>query len=296
MADMLKRLRVLNLVMIGLIQYLIHYTLIAPFLAAKGGESSLTPPVLFILVLSGICIAAGGYLVNDLNDRDVDAINKAGSAFNPRLGRFLYLAFTFTGIAAGLYLSFVKMIPLVWKVNLLAALALYVYAGPLRRWKAAGNLLVAALVVMAMLIVWLADQNARTEGAVRTVLYGYCFFAFMMTWTREIIKDMEDVDGDRLVGKLSLPVLAGMRFAGFSAVFILLIVLFSLALLQYMQRQWEDRLSFLYIVILIQGPLAVLIIGTLRASAKAHYARLSALAKAVMVTGMLSMLAFHLLY
>jgi len=296
MVRIFYHIRAGNLLMIAGVQALLHFALIVPFLGYEGLVTALSPPLFALLSASVACLAAGGYLLNDLQDRRVDALNRPGRVLPVTAGWTAYAVFTTAGLAAGVFLSWRLDAAVVWKVNTLAAVLLAAYSGPGRRWKFAGNLLVAALVTLSMLIVWLADPPALGVRPVRIVLYGYCFFAFFLTWSRELLKDLQDMEGDGMHGKRTLPVVAGPRVAALLAAGLLLVVFAALAWLQVKQRQWEDPLPFGYIVVLIQLPLAVLIAGTLRARTSVQYGRLSALAKGVMLTGMLSLLVFHLLY
>jgi 4-hydroxybenzoate polyprenyltransferase len=296
MARLLKRLRSGNLVMIAGIQALLYYTVIRPILMVDGLSPDLAPLEFWILVGSVVCIAAGGYVVNDLQDVQEDAVNKPGRLTPGRLSRIAYVLLTLVGIAAAGFLSRYRHIPLVWQVNLLSALLLLAYSGFLRDWKFIGNLVIAALVALAVLLVPMADPVARSEPGIRVIVFGYAFFAFMLTWVREIIKDLEDYEGDRQYGKTTLPVLAGKTVARLVAFLLAVVVLAALSYLQFRQRQWQDTLPFLYIVTFVQVPLVILSAGLLRARTAAAFRRLSLLAKGLMISGMLSMLVFYLLY
>ncbi len=290
-----KRLRTGNLAMIAIAQALLYYTVVTPMLGAAGLATALGPFEFWLLVVSVLCIAAGGYLVNDLQDTQEDGVNKAG---NPpgRSVRIAYVVTTLAGLAIGFYLSWFRHVPLVLQVHLLASFLLLAYSGFLRQWKFLGNLVVAALVAMALLIVPMSDQLARADPGIRNIAFGYAFFAFMLSWIREIIKDLEDLEGDRRFGKKTIAVLAGPAAARLVALMLTGAVVLSLAWLQYSERQWEALLPFLYIVALVQVPLMVLAAGLVRSHSSIGYGRLSTLAKGIMAAGIMSMYVFYLLY
>jgi 4-hydroxybenzoate polyprenyltransferase len=117
-----------------------------------------------------------------------------------------------------------------------------------------------------------------------------------MTWIREIIKDIEDKEGDVAFNRKTLPIMAGDIFSKLFTAFLILTVLFSLAFIQFRQQQWQDKISFVYVVIGIELPLILLLVLLWRADKKKEYTVSSLLTKGIMLTGVLSMLVFYLRY
>ena len=58
--------------MIALVQFLIKYALLEPF----GVTITLNLFGFSLLVLATICLAAAGYIINDIYDIDTDSVNK----------------------------------------------------------------------------------------------------------------------------------------------------------------------------------------------------------------------------
>ncbi len=63
-------------------------------------------------------------------------------------------------------------------------------------------------------------------------VYGYIFFTFLTTLVREIIKDIEDVDGDYAINAKTLPIAIGRKRAnrvavGFTALLLLFLIVIS---------------------------------------------------------------------
>ena len=58
----------------------------------------------------------------------------------------------------------------------------------------------------------------------------YTIFCFLITLKREIIKDMEDIEGDRKIGSYTLPVFIGLRITKFFTAIIILIEIIFLIL------------------------------------------------------------------
>ena len=68
MTNYLKLIRWKNLLMIALVQILVKYALLLPFYESHGVITTLSPLAFFLLVLATVCIAAGGYVINDIYD------------------------------------------------------------------------------------------------------------------------------------------------------------------------------------------------------------------------------------
>ena len=160
----------------------------------------------------------------------------------------------------------------------------------------AGNFVISFLSALSVIIILLTDKNKYVETAIPKLICGYTVFAFIITWVREIIKDMEDIRGDEMFGRKTIPVVMGKPFSKYFSAFLILVILFSLMLIQYHQRQWEDWLSFFYAVTFVQFPLVAMLFFLFRAKEEKDFGRLSLLAKVIMLTGVLSMLIFHLRY
>ena len=76
MIHFLNLIRWKNLLMIALVQILIKYALLLPFYESHGVITTLSPLAFFLLVIATVCIAAGGYVINDIYDVEADKINK----------------------------------------------------------------------------------------------------------------------------------------------------------------------------------------------------------------------------
>ncbi|HEX5001375.1 MAG TPA: UbiA family prenyltransferase, partial [Bacteroidia bacterium] len=118
-------------------------------------------------------------------------------------------------------------------------------------------------------------------------------FAFLITLSREIIKDCEDVDGDRQNGCDTFPVKFGEPAARKTASVITFILLATLVWVQYSQHQWDDMRAFIYVTLCIDIPLLILIYKSWAAMSKKDDRRNGILAKLIMITGILSMAVFY---
>jgi geranylgeranylglycerol-phosphate geranylgeranyltransferase len=179
-------------------------TVTGSFVAA---ESVLTHPVAVPAAVVATATATGaGNAVNDYFDREVDAINRPDrplprGAVTPQ-GALVFCGLLFAAaVGAALLLPVAALV--IAAVNLLALVA---YSGVFKGTPGAGNAVVAYLTGSTFLFGGAAVGRVLHDGAV--VLF---VLAAVATFTREVIKDVEDVPGDREEGLRTLPIVVGRR-------------------------------------------------------------------------------------
>ena len=107
-----KLVRWPNLLMIAIMMILVYYCLMSP-LFTSGIMGVLPPsPAFLLLVISLIFIVAGGYVINDYFDVEIDKVNKpeklvVGRIFAEREALFFYRVLIFIGLVAGLASSLI---------------------------------------------------------------------------------------------------------------------------------------------------------------------------------------------
>ena len=267
----LRLTRAWNLVIIVFAQY---FT--AHFLAKADVLHDLS---LFLLSLSTVLIAAGGYVINDYYDVKIDFVNNpervvVGKTIHRRFAILLHIALSVLGVAIGLLVS--------WKfalVNVLSVSLLWFYSNLLKRLPFIGNFTVALLTGASIAIILLLyDFNT-------VLILIYSLFSFFMTLVREIIKDMEDLKGDNTYGCKTLPIVWGIRKT--KVTLYLLIALFSITVIVI--NYYYVKLPMIYLVMLLFVPLAWLTTRLVRADTKRDYGWLSSFCKVIMLLGILSM-------
>jgi 4-hydroxybenzoate polyprenyltransferase len=269
--SLLKLTRFGNLIIIALTQY---FT--AGFLIAM---HTLNDVPLFLLSLSTVLIAAGGYIINDYYDVKIDYINKPdrvviGKKITRRYAILFHIVLSSIGILLGYYLS--------WKIaaiNVLSVFLLWVYSNYLKRLPFVGNLTVAFLTGLAVLVV---DIFYQAQSSLVVI---YALFAFFMTLVREIIKDVEDLKGDNSFGCKTLPIIWGIRK---TKIFINAIIIVFVVLVIVLNQVYK-ALPFKYHMIFLFLPLLWLSYRLVRADMKKDFTRLSTFCKVIMMLGILSM-------
>ncbi|HEY8510642.1 MAG TPA: geranylgeranylglycerol-phosphate geranylgeranyltransferase [Cyclobacteriaceae bacterium] len=270
-ASLLRLTRVWNLLIIALAQYFTAAYLV--------DEDVVLNPRLALLTLSTLLVAAAGYIINDYYDVKIDLINKpervvVGRSIGRRYALLLHTVFSAVGIAIGAYLS-------LWigAVNLFSVWLLWLYSNTLKRKPFIGNVAVALLTGLSILVV---DALFYPH---HSLIWIYALFAFFMTLVREIVKDMEDLKGDNTFGCRTLPILLGIRRTKAVIFLILIVFLTSVVILNRSYTQ----LPLYYFALFLFAPVSLLAIWLLRADMKKEFTWISTFCKVILVLGIISM-------
>jgi len=263
--------RVWNLIIIALAQYLTAGFLI--------NFNTILDPKLFILSLSTVMIAAGGYVINDYYDIKIDLINKPervviGKSITRRYAILFHTLLSFFGVLLGFLLS--------WKiaaVNFVSVTVLWWYSNTLKRHPFIGNFVVALLTGIA---IWLVDSLYKTG---HMLIISYASFAFFITLIREIIKDMEDMKGDQTFGCQTLPIVWGMRRTKTLIYGILALFLMTIMLINY----YFENLPLHYFLLFLFVPMLWFLIRLIGADTKKDFSWLSGFCKIILLLGIFSM-------
>lgn len=294
--------------MLALTQALVEYSLIIPVLKYNEQDIQFTLPCFALLALSTVLIAAGGYVINDYADIDIDKINKpeklvVGKSISTKNVLNIYAALTLSGIGIALYLALhVQLYALVF-IQVIVAGLLYFYAFNYKRQLLIGNIIVSLLSALSVLLPFIYEAIAEVKFLsfkyiYFDIAYIYSSFAFITTLCREIIKDAEDIEGDRLAGCKTLPIMLGINTSKAILSILLLITFISIAYLQYyLYSLNEDKFSQAYISLFIQLPILFLMYKLIVSREKRDFSFSSLLIKLIMLSGILSMpILFVLIY
>ncbi len=310
--SLLKLVRWPNLLFIAITQLLFYYCIVRPSLpkAYYGLDQTITPAVLAMLVVASVLIAAAGYIINDYFDINIDRVNKPGKmvvekVINRRWAIMLHLLFTLAGIAASAYVSY-KTSRVIVLANICCAFLLWVYSTTFKKKLLTGNIIISLLTAWVIIVLYLAvntvyldtpNQPAAIATAMKrifkfTVLYAG--FAFIISLVREVVKDIEDMEGDEKYNCKTMPIAWGIPaskvFAG-----VWLVVLtgaIGVVMVYMMLSGWW--ISALYCLVALIIPLMMVLKQFYRAQSTLQYHQTSNKIKLIMLTGILSMLLLRL--
>lgn len=310
-----RLIRFPNLVIVALTQYAIRFGIIYPFLNQAGLDLFLSEKLFALLVLATVLIAAAGYIINDYFDVKLDHINKPkqliiGKSISRRQAMFLHTTVNVIGLALALYVAISIEHPSLVLIQLVSASLLWFYSINFKKQILIGNLIIAALTALVPFtagyyeIILLLDSAKANElssyleatdirslfSSIQYLLYwiiGYSAFAFILTFIRELIKDCEDIEGDKEFGCKTLPIVHGIpkakKIANLTAAFLIILLTF----LEFMQVNSQDWISFSYFFVLISLPLLWLMVKIRKANTKKHFFIISQVIKVIMLIGVL---------
>ena len=298
----LNLIRWKNLVMIIIAQVLIKYALFEPFSVF----TTLNTFGFILLVTTTICIAAAGNIINDIYDIDTDTVNKPqhvviGKQVSEKMAYSLFFTLNIIGIVLGLYLSHSVGKSAFFPLFVIISLALYIYASYLKGTIVFGNLLISFLVAMSIIIVGIFDllpaiipQNRDTQITFFKIVVDYAIFAFLVNLIREIIKDIQDIDGDYKAGMNTLPIVLGRERANKIA-FVVSMIPIAAVIYFMVTYLYKQQLVIAYFLICVIAPLIYATIKIFGALHKGHYKHISNIYKLVLFLGIMSLLLYPLL-
>ncbi len=196
----------------------------------------------FLLVLSTVIIAGAGNIINDYFDIKADRVNKPdrmiiGKHVKRRVAIISHWFLNIVAFSIAVYLS--------WKfetfwylfVHFMAINFLWFYSTNLKRGLLLGNIIVSVLTALVPILVGfyffhlisteLIQSGVHYQsineliGSLAWIMSGLGLFAFILNLAREITKDIQDVEGDKLLKAKTLPIVSGINAAKYFVVFIL---------------------------------------------------------------------------
>jgi 4-hydroxybenzoate polyprenyltransferase len=313
MKAFLNLIRWQNLLMVVLTMVLMRYAVLAPLIGKigviliKGSGEEIPMSLQFpwydfvLLVTATVFITAGGYVINDYFDIKTDLINKGkvivGTKIPRRQAIMWHSVFNIAGVAAGLYISYKAGYIWLGTMFLVVSGLLYFYSASYKRQFLIGNIIVALLTAMVPMLVvfyeWPALYKYYTLNAIRLpqinfIIYwvgGFALFAFLTNLIREIIKDIEDFEGDTAYGRNTVPVVIGVLTSKIVSICLITITIIMLYLTWHFFV--NDTITFIYLTVAIVLPMLFVIYKLVFSNDKKQLHRASSIMKIVMLTGIL---------
>lgn len=227
--DILHLIRWSNLLFLAIVLWTMEKWVAIPVLLSIRYDVILSNGFLALLIGATVLIAAGGYVINDYFDVKIDRINRPDQVIVtrtiPKDTAFrLSICLSAIGLVAGIVAAILCRS---WTLGILFGIApglLWFYSSGYKRQFLVGNLIIALLAACPPLIIAFAnigyahklydrfgDIVSQTPLAHSLLMWlgGFALFAFITTWIREIIKDLQDQIGDAELECHTLPVVLG---------------------------------------------------------------------------------------
>lgn len=324
MVTVLKAFRWKNLSIIALIIICLKYFVFESLI--KNGnytqfESGFSFLETVLLILSIALIAAGGYVINDINDIESDRINKTDESLlmdylSEKKALILYGFLTISGIAIGFYIATSYHLYQLAFFHLLSSALLWMYATYFKSSVLIGNLIISLLSAFVPLCYFCFEAYCYIfiyGNIFQEMFHSYFYegpllelwwytltlaiFAFSFTLIREIVKDLEDLEGDKFLKGKTLPLAIGSSNTLWIVRFLIISVLLLLIYIYYQELQFSPfnlgafQLYFYGTLIL---PTLILLFESFKK--EVNYHKSSSLLKTIMLFGILSTCVFYLLH
>ncbi len=292
----LSIIRPINLLLLVLTQSLIKFGFLEPL----GVETAMEVFDFALLVLATVCIAAAGNIINDIEDVVIDKVNKpekviVGKKISEKTAYNFYITLNILGIAAGFYLSNRLGHPGLAAVFIIISILLYSYAISLRSLLVVSNLVVSFLVATSLLVLIVFDiypainsDFMELQVTASKVIIWFAACAFYLNLIREVVKDIQDINGDKKGGRNTVPILLG-RTTATTLVFVMGV--FMLVGILWFSYNFLYQFTWVagYFVFFIGGPLLYFCIKSWNTSMPKDYKIMSTVLKIAMFTGVCSL-------
>ncbi|MDH5413907.1 MAG: geranylgeranylglycerol-phosphate geranylgeranyltransferase [Flavobacteriaceae bacterium] len=274
--SLLSVVRGYNIVVIVIAQYLASIFIFAP---EKSLRYILLDLDLYFIVLATICVIASGYIINNFYDVDIDKINrpqktKIDSIVNQKTKLNIYFFLNFLGFGFGLLVS--------WRAALFFAIYIFLiwfYSHKLKRYPLIKLFSAAILAILPFFVIFVYFKNFST------IIFTHASFLFFILLIRELIKDLESIEGDIVSNFITIPIKYGEKF---TKMLITLTVFLTLSPIYFLLKYPEIGLMkyYFYFSILV---LFIFLILLWRSNSKQNYILLHNILKFLILAGIFSL-------
>lgn len=301
MRTIFTMLRVPNLLIIALTFLLLRYLVFIPVYSTYSIHPGMDSLSYLIMITATILIAAAGYISNDYFDVATDRINKPqkqyiGIHFTPGSTFAIALFFSFFSTVLAIWLAMIIRSWLPAVLLLSALIVAWWYALKLKKSLMWGNLAVASMSAGTIAMAWIIEnQFSQVSGEPFRLITGIItfitIFAFLLSLLREIVKDIEDIEGDRLINCKSLPIVKGIAFTKATLLTISVTTLILLLVAQAYLLTHIRILAAIWLLIAVEIPFVYFLIKLGKADKKVDFHKLSSMLKWIMLGGMATIVA-----
>lgn len=309
-AAFLRLVRWQNLAFIAVTQVLFYFSLVQP-LFSKGIYTQFSSTHFLLLITASVFIAAAGYIINDYFDLNIDQVNKPertviDKAIKRRWAIVEHILISLAGIILSVYIDLTTRTFWLGISNFTCVMLLFGYSMSLKKKLLIGNILISALTAWVIIVVFLCYYRTFYCAGCDTAYYDiyvhrfirisilYAGFAFIISLIREVVKDLEDMEGDARYGCRTMPIVWGIPASKLFVAVWLVVLISIICVVQVYVMQFGWWWSALYSFLLLIIPLVWVIFKLRAAQSAADYHRLSADIKYVMMAGILSMFIFRI--
>jgi 4-hydroxybenzoate polyprenyltransferase len=302
----LRLTRPFNLIMIVFTLYMVRLCFILPVLSFSNFPLQVNELAFAMFALAFGTIAAGGYIINDYYDVEIDKVNKPGRGIvgytvSPGSALTSYWMLNVLGIITGFWSCYKAGSPSFSLLFLFYLAGLWIYSYRLKSTFLFGNILIAVFLGLVPLASAYIELQADTNNSnlsdyiLVSIKYGawaISGFAFLSTLIREIVKDMEDMEGDLVAGCHTMPIVMGIKKVKIITQLLLLVMTILLGLFQYYSWSSGWHPTVYYVFVFIQFPCLIILFKIRKVTIPREFHGVSVWLKIVMFTGICYLFVF----
>lgn len=224
--NIMQLIRWSNLFFLGALIYVMEKWVVVPILDDVAFGEQLPWYIVLLIAVATILIAAGGYVINDYFDIKIDRINRpdqliVSQHISKENAMRLSISLSGVGMACGLVVAWLLRSSTIGILFAIIPGLLWFYSSSYKRLLIVGNVTIALLSALSPMMVAIANvaqlqlkyssilPYTTLEHDIYAWVGGFSLFAFLLTWIREIVKDLQDQMGDRELECHSMPIVWG---------------------------------------------------------------------------------------
>lgn len=299
-----KLIRWLDLLFIALIFFLVYNQILTHFYAIDGTAMPINTLEYFLISFAFVLMSAAGYALNDYYDYGIDEINKPDKLILHhklpyKTGLYSFIILISLGVIISFYQCFVLKNGEIFIIYLFIAAMFWFYSSKYKRELIVGNVIVSLMAALTILLPWLIIIFEGMDAHLLPVsmwdsmnffIFSYAILSFFITFAREIVKDIADIEGDKAFGCQNIPIKYGIKTSKLIIAISIILVLIELIYVSTkLFSSAYEIMGYFFAFVLIPFGIYILVF-TLRAKENSQWKNLSDTMKVYMLAGILSMI------
>jgi len=266
-----------NILVVAIAQYLASAFILAH---EKPLREVIFDPNLFFLILASSSVIASGYIINNFYDSEKDLINRPKKTMldrvvSQRTKLSVYFILNFTAIFFASYVSFRAVV-----FFSIYIFVIWLYSHRLKKILFLGNLVASILTITPFFVIFVYYKNFET------VIFIHAMFLYLMIVMRELVKDLENMQGDLVQNYQTIPLVYGEKWSKFFLAVCSILAIVPIYLL--VTRFETGYMDYYFYVSLIL--LSIFMLLLYFSKAKWQYLLLHNILKLIIVVGVFSIL------
>ncbi len=266
-----------NIMTLVIAQYLASIFIFSP---EKSLRKVILDSNLFFIVLATVCVVASGYIINNFYDKERDLINRPvksriDNLVSQKTRLNIYFLLNFIGFLLAFLVS--------WKAALFFAVYIFLiwfYSHKLKHYPIIGWLSAAIVTILPFFAIFVYYKNFSE------IIFIHAIFLFLLLLIRELVKTLENMNGDILTNHQSIPIKYGVPFTKWLSSGLSLLILIPIYILwQYPEIGW---MKVYFLAALLFLPVFVLLLWN--SSTTKRYIILHSLLKLLILVGIFSLI------